>query len=388
MQNVLLNKESSLQEISNRKPFRLHHLLLLLEAWDKQNFPLDRFLREHFRLHKAIGSKDRKWIAEKVYELIRQKRLVDALISGKASWEKRIEILETLKDRDISNLAASVQVSCPDFLFEILVKAYGVEKATEFCRISNERAPLTLRVNTLKCIREEFMDELKKTSSDFTLCEHRNALTLHANINLFAMPEFKAGKFEVQDEGSQYIADLVKASPNDWVLDYCAGAGGKSLAIAAQMKNRGQLFLHDIRKAALLEAKKRMNRAGVQNAQFVNADDVKKKKQLEAKMHWVLVDAPCSGTGTLRRNPDLKWKLTKEGLEELQILQAKIFSDAMKFLRPGGCIVYATCSVLPQENQDQVASFVKKFGLTLREEFLSLPQHAKMDGFYGAVLSS
>jgi 16S rRNA C967 or C1407 C5-methylase (RsmB/RsmF family) len=280
-------------------------------------------------------------------------------------------------------------VSCPKLLFDLLVKAYGEAKASEFCRVSNERAPVTIRVNTLKNIREELMQEWSAQKISFTPCEQSaNGLVVQSNMNFFAMPEYKAGKFELQDEGSQLLADLVSTSPNDWVLDYCAGAGGKSLAIAAKMKNRGQLFLHDVRKSALLEARKRLNRAGVQNAQFVGADNKKKKKQLLGKMQWVLVDAPCSGTGTLRRNPDLKWRFTSEGLAELTALQVKIFSEAMAYVQPGSFIVYATCSVLPQENEEQASYFMKTYGLTKIKEFSSLPESGKMDGFYGVVFST
>lgn len=368
-----------------KRPFRIHHLLLLLEAKEKKSGPLDNFLREYFRYHKAIGSKDRKWIAEKVYEWVRWQGLVDALVEGKITWDKRIAVLDRLKDADVSELPAHVQVSCPQTLFEILVKAYGEQKAKDYCLISNERAPVTIRVNTLKCIREELMQDWSTHHYSFTPCENANALNVQSNLNFFAMPEFKAGKFELQDEGSQLVADMVETTGNEWVLDYCAGAGGKSLAIAARMKNRGQLFLHDIRDSALREAKKRLSRAGVQNAQILAADNAKKKKQLEHKMHWVLVDAPCSGTGTLRRNPDLKWRFTKEGLSELLALQAQIFADAMNFVRPGGVIVYATCSMLPQENQEQAESFEKTFALTRIKEFVSLPESGKMDAFYGVA---
>lgn len=374
-----------MHEVSKR-PFRLHHLLLLLETWEKQGGPLDNFLRNYFRLKKAIGSKDRKWIAEKVYEWVRWQLLVDSLIQGEKTWEKRIETLDQLKDSDLQKLPLSLQLSCPQDLFNLLVKSYGEEEASKFCKISNERAPVTLRVNTLKTTRAKLMDEWKKDNYVFSPCQYKEeALHVQSNLNFFALPEFKAGHFELQDEGSQCIADLVKASANDWVLDYCAGAGGKSLAIAAKMQNKGQLFLHDVRKFALQEAKKRMSRAGVQNAQFLLNDDLKKKRVLKHKMQWVLVDAPCTGTGTLRRNPDLKSRFSLKGLEELRDLQYRIFSEALDFVKTSGFIVYATCSVLKEENQEQAARFEKDFVLKKVDEFFSLPQSGEMDGFYGVV---
>ncbi len=246
---------------------------------------------------------------------------------------------------------------------------------------------MTIRVNLLKIKREALMQKWRTEEIAFNPCEQAaSGLTIQSNVNFFAHADFKAGKFELQDEGSQLIAELVEASPTDWVLDYCAGAGGKALAIAARMHNRGQLYLHDIRTNALLEAKKRLKRAGVQNAQILNAQDPK-KEHLKGKMHWVLVDAPCSGSGTLRRNPDLKWRFRTENLVELCALQRRIFAEALTFVRPGGAIVYATCSVLPQENQEQKAYFCQHHGLKQRSEFLSIPQRAKMDGFYGVVLN-
>ncbi len=370
---------------SEQRPFRLHHLLLLLEEWDRQNLPLDSFLRDYFRARKAIGSKDRKWIAERTYELVRWQLLVDALVVGPLTWEARIKALDRLKTADLSQLPPHIRVSCPEDLFELLLKAYGEEKASELCRVSNERAPLTIRVNLLKTIREELTQSWADEGILFSPCETTTTgLNIQSNVNFFAHPDFKAGKFELQDEGSQRLAELVAAGASDWVLDYCAGAGGKSLAIAAHMKNRGQLYLHDIRDHALVEAKKRLKRAGVQNAQILYANDPKKAK-LKRMMDWVLVDAPCSGTGTLRRNPDLKWRFRKDSLLELCELQRRIFAEALTFAKPGAAIVYATCSILPEENEEQTAFFIERYGLKLTQSFKCLPEHGKMDGFYGAV---
>jgi len=194
------------------------------------------------------------------------------------------------------------------------------------------------------------------------------------------LPEFKAGFFEIQDEGSQLIANHVTASPGDHILDYCAGSGGKTLAFAPKMKNKGQIYLYDIRPYTLIEAKKRLKRAGIQNAQLL--DDKKlKKRGLHSRMDWVLLDVPCSGTGTLRRNPDMKWKLTPETFTRLVEEQRKIFDSAFKFLKPNGKIVYATCSVFPEENEEQIATFIEKYGLKLlHTPFLSFPKRWK-DGW-------
>ena len=199
------------------------------------------------------------------------------------------------------------------------------------------------------------------------------------------MEEFKKGYFEVQDEASQLIAELIAIEPGMRFLDYCAGSGGKSLAIAPRLKERGQLFLHDIRPRALLEARKRLKRAGIQNAQLLPADSPN-KRLLKMKMDWVLVDAPCTGTGTFRRNPDMKWKFEDQLLPRIIQEQREIFEEALSFLKPGGHIVYATCSVLPQENLHQAAYFLDRFPLEqIGEPFSSIPLTGEMDGFFGVV---
>jgi 16S rRNA C967 or C1407 C5-methylase (RsmB/RsmF family) len=193
--------------------------------------------------------------------------------------------------------------------------------------------------------------------------------------------------FEVQDEASQLIADLVAAVPGDHVLDFCAGSGGKSLAIAPRMGCKGQLYLHDVRPAVLREAKKRLYRAGIQNAQIL-PHDASHKRSLKEVMDWVLVDAPCTGTGTLRRNPDMKWKFEESTLNRLIDEQRSIFREALNFVKPKGKIVYATCSVLPMENEWQAEFFEQNFGLKrLEPSFSSSPKKGGMDGFFGVVFT-
>jgi 16S rRNA (cytosine967-C5)-methyltransferase len=221
-------------------------------------------------------------------------------------------------------------------------------------------------------------------------CSHSPwGITFHKKINFFELSEFKEGLFEIQDEASQLTADLVAVEPKEKVLDFCAGSGGKTLAFAPKMQNSGQIYLHDIRLAVLSEAQKRLRRAGVQNAQLLLPTDERKKRMLKEKMDWVLVDVPCSGTGTLRRNPDMKWKLDLSLIERLVAEQRQIFEQALSFLRPGGHIVYATCSILPQENQEQISFFQEKFKLELsKPPFHSFPKRGGMDGFFGAILKS
>jgi 16S rRNA (cytosine967-C5)-methyltransferase len=167
-------------------------------------------------------------------------------------------------------------------------------------------------------------------------------------------------------------------------LDYCAGSGGKTLAFAPRMENSGQIYLYDVRKGALLQAKKRLKRAGIQNAHMIS-EEMLEKKYLSS-MDWVLVDAPCSGSGTLRRNPDMKWHYDEGEIQHLVALQKEIFSKALRYVKVGGKIVYSTCSVFPEENEEQMVYFQKKFSIHLVKKSSSfLPQMDGMDGFFGAT---
>jgi 16S rRNA C967 or C1407 C5-methylase (RsmB/RsmF family) len=202
------------------------------------------------------------------------------------------------------------------------------------------------------------------------------------------MEEFKNGLFEVQDEASQLVSFLLDAKPGQQVLDFCSGSGGKTLGFAHKLSARGQIYLHDIRDYVLGEAKKRLKRAGIQNAQVLYFNDPKKSR-LKKTMDWVLVDAPCSGSGTLRRNPDMKWRFNPSSIENLEQEQRQIFTEALSYVKPGGKIIYATCSILPQENQDQVNYFLSKFPLKLLQAPLeTFPVDGGMDGFFAAVFET
>lgn len=372
----------------NFHSFRHTHLMILLNSYADQQLPLDLFIHHYFRSHPSLGSKDRAFLAESIYGMIRWQRLLDYLLPN-SSLEKKQELYQKwdldalLRDESIP---LSDRLSVPDFLFERLTMAYGEETAKEICLASNYPAPTTVRVNLTKISREELLarwQELYEVSP----CLHSKAgIIFHKKLNFFTIPEFKQGFFEVQDEGSQLIAQLVQAQPGELVLDYCAGSGGKALAIAPLMHGFGQIFLHDLRKKALLEARKRLKRAGVQHAQLIYPDEEKKLRSMKKKFDWVLVDAPCSGTGTLRRNPDMKWKLSEEMIHRLVGQQRTIFERALSFLKPSGKIVYATCSILQEENQFQLDHFLKTYPLMLEEEpFHSLPKLGEMDGFFGAT---
>jgi 16S rRNA (cytosine967-C5)-methyltransferase len=367
-------------------PFREYHLLSLLKSYDQQTLPLDLFISHYFRDNKAIGSKDRSFIAETVYAMIRQKGLLDFLCELPATWEKRFELLNTLPELDLQKMPAHIRCSFPEPLYQLFIGSHGLEKGEELCRVSNLPAPTTVRVNTLKTTREALLSRWEGLFEVSPCQKSETGIVFHKKISFFGLEEFKEGLFEVQDEGSQLLAQLVAAKPGELVIDYCAGSGGKTLAFAPAMENRGQIYLHDIRPHALLEARKRLKRAGIQNAQLINAEDPKLKK-LKKKMNWVLVDAPCTGTGTMRRNPDMKWRFDAQTLPRLVGQQRTIFEKGLSYMHPEGRIVYATCSLLNQENQDQVNHFLKTYELELEgEPFISLPAEGSMDGFYSAVM--
>ncbi len=369
--------------------FRTYHLLEILKGYERQEAPLDLFLSDYCRQHKALGSTDRKIIVETVYGLVRWRGLLDFVIEGSPTWEKRVTCYSDFDPkayRERSDIPAHIRVSFPKNLFELLVCDYGEEGAMRLALASNTAAPTTARANTLKTTREQLLVQLA-THCEVTPCKLApNGFIFSKRLNFLVLPEFRNGLFEVQDEGSQLVAALVKAEPGDIVMDFCAGSGGKSLAIAAEMKNKGQLYLHDVRKNALDEARKRLRRAGIQNAQVMIDGDPKLAK-LKKNCDWVLVDAPCSGTGTLRRNPDMKWRFDPEWVKKIEGLQRLIFERALSYLKPQGRIVYATCSLLKNENEQQTDHFVKTYDLeVVGEEFVSHPTEGGMDGFYGVVL--
>lgn len=362
-----------------------------MPRFDNQSLPLDVFLRNYFRAHKAIGSKDRKVLCEWIYGMIRWRGALDWVAEKPLNWESRYRAFAHFSPSALQknpDVPPHIQVSFPKTFYNLLANSLGNACAHDFCLCCNESAPTTIRVNTLKISRETLLEKWKGLYPVEACAHSPVGIRFKEKINFFGTPEFKEGFFEVQDEASQLIADLVRVKPTEHFLDFCAGSGGKSLAIAPRMKGTGQLYLHDIRNPCLAEAKKRLKRAGIQNAQLLFYDSANKKK-LKGKMDWVLVDAPCTGTGTLRRNPDRKWKFDDQMLERLVKEQRAIFEEAMQFLKPAGHIVYATCSVLPEENTEQADYFTQHFPLQqIGEPFACFPKPGEMDGFFGVVFQN
>ncbi len=369
-------------------PFREFHLTQLFSLYKEKKLPLDLLVHQYFKAHPALGSKDRGFLSDAIFALAKWQGLLSHLdiqdpLQG-------IIFLDSDQFRAATQnleIPAHIRGSCPEYLFKLLCDAYGDSEALELALTFNTKAPVTIRANTLKISRDELLNRFSPIHEVVPTQTSPNGIEFKAKVHFSSLPEYTSGLFEVQDEGSQLVAELVQVEPGQLALDYCAGAGGKALAFAPRMQNKGQIFLHDIRGNALGEAKKRLARAGIQNAQASPADDPKWKKW-KKKMDWILVDAPCSGTGTLRRNPDMKWNFNEEQLKQLVGQQRVIFEKALSFLKPGGKIVYATCSILPQENEMQIEHFMKTYSLKLEGEPLKiLPKTGLMDGFYSAVLT-
>ncbi len=361
------------------------HILAFFKEWNAST-PLDVALSHYFRAHKSLGARDRRDVGQTVYTLIRFKSLFEALdpTTSKQLFLLRKHPLEYWQqDRSLPEPA---RYGMPEFLFEQLLNIYGPETGRSLARILNTQAPTAVRANLLKISREALLSQWESQFQLRPAAETPAGILFSKREPLFALDAFKQGLFEVQDIGSQRVAALIQAKPGDRVLDFCSGSGGKALAIAPQMQGKGELYLHDIRTHSLEEAKRRLRRAGVQNAQILPSEHPTLKKLL-GQMNWVLADVPCSGTGTLRRNPDMKWKIDQPMIEQLVVKQRAIVKEALRYVRTdGGKLVYATCSVLPQENETQVEEFLKTLPVELVQEPLKLlPEEGGGDGFFAAV---
>jgi 16S rRNA C967 or C1407 C5-methylase (RsmB/RsmF family) len=361
-----------------RLPFCDYHISEILEKETLTEKPLDLILSNYFKTHKSLGASDRRVIGETLYQMVRYKTLIDFFCSSKKGIDRlyafrKISIAECQKNPSIPE---PTKLGLSFFLFEKFCSAFGKEKAQKLAQILNQSAPTTIRVNSIKTTVEELLKAWEGKFQMKRCLRAKNGLQFQKREALFSLDEFKKGFFEVQDEGSQLVAELVEVKSGEHVLDYCSGSGGKALAFAPQMSGKGQIYLYDNRPWILQEARKRMRRAGVQNVQFVLP-----KRQVD----WLLTDVPCSGTGTLRRNPDAKWKIDENMVQRLVQEQREIVKTSLNFLKTGGRLVYATCSLLPEENEHQVEHFLKTLPLELEKQMTFFPEENGQDGFFAAV---
>ena len=375
----------------------------------------DKQVSIFLRAHKELGARDRHIVAETVYAVLRHRRVLAHLAqTGAGALERRLVLLaaqkvvdmdslqaaiaeeefawvsETLK-APVDDLPAAVRSNLPDEWFAALVGAYGEEEALKLTEALNQSAPLDVRVNTIKSSREAVQIAFEHAGIESTACEFAPlGLRLLKKPALQKLDVFTTGAIEVQDEGSQLLTHLLGAKRGEMVADFCAGAGGKTLAIGAMMRNTGRLYAFDIAAHRLAKLKPRLARSGLSNVQTIAIDSEKdiRVKRLAGKFDRVLVDAPCSGLGTLRRNPDLKWRHGLDSVARLVKVQASILESAAKLVKAGGTLVYATCSVLPDENQNIVQAFLSahpEFELMPAREVLAtqkidIPESAEREG--------
>ena len=373
----------------------------------------DKVVQHALKRDKRWGVRDRKFVAETIYDMVRWKRLYNEIAGTKDHYTrenlwKNFVVWAVLHGIDLPDWPQIGQVperrirggmdkvknirkiaeSIPDWLDEMGVKELGEKQwATELTAL-NQKAPVVLRTNTLKVTRAKLHSLLEEEGIETTeLKTHPDALVLNERQNVFISNAFKKGLFEVQDASSQLVAPFLKVEPGMRVIDTCAGAGGKTLHLAAQMENKGQLIAMDIYGGKLAELKKRAKRAGVHNVQNRVIEGTKSIKKLKNSADRILIDAPCSGIGVLKRNPDSKWKLQAEFVENIKKTQADILDRYSSMLKVNGLMVYATCSIMPSENEDQVAIFLENNkNFKLHEDIKVSPSKSGFDGFYMALL--
>ncbi|MBD0825103.1 MULTISPECIES: RsmB/NOP family class I SAM-dependent RNA methyltransferase [Aestuariibaculum] len=375
----------------------------------------DKVIQQLLKRDKRWGSRDRAFVAETTYDIVRWKRLYAEIAEVKepfdrdnlwrmfAVWAtlkgiklpdwKYFENTPTRKIKgrfDELSKIRKFKEAIPDWIDNLGEKELGAAVWTKEIEALNEQADVILRVNTLKTTKEKLQAELfdNDIETEF-LANYPYALKLKDRANVFSTEAFKNGLFEVQDASSQKVADFLDVKPGMRVVDTCAGAGGKTLHIASLMENKGQIIAMDIYANKLHELKRRAKRNGAHNIETRAIDSTKVIKKLYDKADRVLIDAPCSGLGVLRRNPDSKWKLEESFLEKIKTTQQDILQQYSRMVKPGGKLVYATCSVLPSENQQQVEKFLtsesgKDFIFVKDDKVLS--HKSGYDGFYMALL--
>ncbi len=430
----------------------LGHAQELLGSIRASSKPADSLIDSFFRSHKYLGSHDRRFIAESVYGTLRHLRRCEFIVyravgddranlkegdghllliaayraainndnvaaadvapklSSPNLGDRVPEILESMRrelafpKEPIERLG--VQYSYPDWMVREFLGLYGESETEQVLKSLNEPAPLTLRVNVLKTSVDQCQAELATQSIQTTRTKFSPfGLQLTRRLNVFSLNAFQDGKFEVQDEGSQILPMLIDPKPTAKVLDACAGAGGKSLGFAALMKNRGEIFASDTNGYRLKELKKRSRRAGAFNIRPVEVENLSDlAEKYRAYFDVVFVDAPCSGLGTIRRNPGMKWSVTEETVNEVSEKQSMILAQCADLVKPNGRLIYATCTLLKEENEDIVLGFLSKnpkFSLKLPETMLAqvglmnarsgdfvklMPHIHGTDGFFCAVM--
>ena len=375
----------------------------------------DKVVARALKKDKRWGSHDRKFVAETIYEIVRWKRLYTEIAEVKEPFDRdkiwRIFAVwavlrgytlpdwKYFEDTPVRRIKGKFdeltktrkfRESIPDWMDELGVKELGEETWTKELAAQNEQAKVILRVNKLKTTKEKLRAILMDLNIETEFHkDYPDALILTERANVFLTDAFKDGLFEVQDASSQLVAYFLDVQPGMRVVDTCAGAGGKTLHLASLMENKGQLIAMDLYESKLKQLKIRAKRNGAFNIEPRVIESTKTIKKLHEKADRVLIDAPCSGLGVLKRNPDSKWKLQPEFIDNIRKVQAEVLENYSKIVKPGGKLVYATCSVLPSENQEQIKHFLsteigKEFNFVKDHKVLA--SESGFDGFYMALL--
>ncbi len=393
------------------------------------NGPADTQISRYFKRHAKLGMRERRAIAESAYRVLRNRLVYNHLAeSGQGAQARRLALLglsdiygldalpdltgdervwlEHIQTVDREQLPVRLRANLPDWLYHRLVRQYGEEETFQMASVLNMPAPLDLRVNTLKSRREEVVKTLKQASLDCKMTPYATSgIRLAEKFAIQNMSLFRDGIVEVQDEGSQLLAQIVGARRGELVVDFCAGAGGKTLALGVAMRNTGRLYAFEVSEKRLSNMKPRLARSGLSNVHPVRIahEHDARIKRLARKADRVLVDSPCSGLGTLRRNPDLKWRQTEDTIAEMGAKQREILESAARLVKLGGRLVYATCSLLEEENEQVVTDFLAKdprYALIPMHQVLAeakvdlamgdflklMPHKHQTDGFFAAVL--
>ena len=409
--------------------YRLDLIIQALRTILPLEHPADTTLRYFFK-NERIGSNEREIVAETVFGVLRHRLLLEHTCDGNPTPRRmglaqllrfggynlreitpvlkrdEKEWMATVKGVKVDELPLSIQAEFPEWLVEKMQATYSDEDILTLGRAMQQAAPLDIRVNTLLAKRDDVLQQLHDKKIDAMVTPFSPiGIRLREKIPLNKDALFSEGKIEVQDEGSQLLGFLLAPKRNDMVVDFCAGAGGKTLMLSALMNSRGRLYAMDVLDKRLANMKPRLKRSGASNIQpmLISHENDLKVKRLAGKIDRVLVDAPCSGLGTLRRSPDLKFRQSPQSIEDFTKKQAAILTSASRLLKKGGRLVYATCSILPEENQQVVQAFLeahpdfvlKPVSEVLQQQKIDLemgdylelrPQLHGTDGFFAAVL--
>jgi len=407
----------------------LDHTVGALAAVLEFKYPADAVVSRYLRAHPILGQQDRAFVAETVFAVLRRLRLLETLAPGRDPRRLVLAALTRLRGLSLRELDTAIKpgerdwlaqlkaqaednslaVRCdfPDWLLAKLQRQYGEEEMLALAQSLQQSAPLDLRVNVQKTERETVLARLEADG-----IAARATVYSPAGVRLQGKPQinkhalFLEGAIEIQDEGSQLLCQLLAPRRGEMVADFCAGAGGKTLALGALMRSSGRLYAFDISEKRLAGLKPRLARSGLSNVhpQWIASETDARLKRLAGKLDRVLVDAPCTGLGTLRRNPDLKWRQDEKTLSGFRAKQSAILAAASRLVKRGGVILYATCSLLDEENTEVVEAFLaahaqfelmpanaalaqQRIGLDTGDYLRLAPDLHGTDGFFAALLA-